>query len=119
MNPLRWRGIVETSEFFALSEVNLGGEFDPTRAEIFRKPEAGPALEAARQTEEFQEFLRFSQIPYWRSFPAPEPPNARRVEVVDLRFGSPHAPGFMVSALVDANGRVIETSFQFGRSRPR
>jgi hypothetical protein len=116
---MRWNGVVETSDFFALSDVNLAGEFDPTRAEIFEKPEPGPAIEAARSTEVFQEFMRFSQLPFWRSYPAPEPPNARRVELIDLRFGTPHAPGFMVSALVDSKGRVLDTSFTFGRVRPR
>jgi len=118
-NPLRWHGIVETSDFVALGDVNLAGEFDPTRTEIFEKAEPSPAIEAARRTKDFQEFMRFSQIPFWRSYPAPEPQNARRVELIDLRFGTPHDPGFMVSALVDANARVLETSFQFGRVRPR
>jgi hypothetical protein len=37
---------------------------------------------------------------------------------MDLRFGSPAAPAFVATAVVDANGRVIESSFEFGRVRP-
>ena len=60
VNPLLWRGVVETGDFFAIEDVDLGGEFDPTRASIFHKPEPDPVLDAARATPVFQEFLRFS-----------------------------------------------------------
>jgi hypothetical protein len=36
-----------------------------------------------------------------------------------MRFGSPQDPGFMASALVDSENRVVKTNFQFGRVRPR
>jgi hypothetical protein len=39
--------------------------------------------------------------------------------VFDMRFGSPQQPGFMASALVDSENRVVKASFQFGRVRPR
>ena len=35
------------------------------------------------------------------------------VEVFDMRFGTPVAPGFMARAVVDANLRVVDTSFQY------
>src|SRR5204863_10218759 len=31
MNPLRWGGLVETEDFWAWANVDLLGEFDPTR----------------------------------------------------------------------------------------
>jgi hypothetical protein len=95
--------------------VNLAGEFDPSRATYFYKPEAGPALDAARRSPAVQEFLRFSQFPLWRVTPVAEPENGNMVEVFDLRFGDPQSPGFMASALVDSGNRVVRTSFQFGR----
>ncbi len=118
-NPLRWRGLVETADFYAVADVNLAGEFDPSSAAVFPKPEPDPALEAARSSATIREFLRFSQFPLWRVTPAAEPENSRLVEVFDMRFGSPQAPGLMASALIDSANRVVRTSFQFGRIGPR
>ena len=118
-NPLRWRGLVETGDFYAVEDVNLAGEFDPSSAAVFPKPEPDPALESARRSATIREFLRFSQFPLWRITPAAEPENSHLVEVFDMRFGSPEAPGFMASALVDSANRVVKTSFQFGRIRSR
>jgi hypothetical protein len=118
-NPWRWRGLVETSDFYQVEDLNLTGEFDPTRGLVFHKPESNPALEAARRTVAIQEFLRFSQFPLWRIMPVSEPENGQRVEVLDLRFGTPLAPGFLAGAVLDSNLHVLETSFTFGAVRPR
>jgi inner membrane protein len=118
-NPLRWRGLVETSDFYQVEDVNLAGEFDPARGTLFHKPEPNPALEAARHTAAIQEFLRFARFPLWRVTPVSEPENGQRVEVLDMRFGTPLAPGFRASALLDSNLRAVETSFTFGAARPR
>jgi len=118
-NPLRWRGLVETSDFYQVEDVNLAGEFDPARGTVFHKPEPNPALEAARHTAAIQEFLRFARFPLWRVTPVSEPENGQRVEVLDMRFGTPLAPGFLASALLDSNLRAVETSFTFGAARPR
>lgn len=119
VSPWRWRGVVETRDFYAVEDFSLAAEFDPTRASIFHKPDPNPAIEAANRTAVFQEFLRFSLFPLWRVLPVPELPDARQVEVVDLRFGSPQAPAFVATALVDGRGQVLRTSFTFGRLRPR
>jgi inner membrane protein len=119
VNPLRWRGLVETADFYAVSDVNLTGDFDPTRAAIFHKPDPDPALDAARRTPAFEQFLRFSQFPLWRISPLAEPEGARLVEVVDMRFGTPLSPAFEVKAVENSRREVIETSFQFGPIRPR
>jgi inner membrane protein len=122
-NPLDWRGLVETRETYAIAGLNLAQPFDPTRAQIFHKPEADPAsdaaIAAASRSATFQQFLRFSQFPFWRASPAEEPENSKLVEVMDMRFGSPMAPGFMASAVVDSRLRVLRTAFQFGVIRPR
>ncbi len=119
INPLRWRGLVETSDFYAVEDVNLAADFDPGRSLILHKPESDPVLDIARHTYAFQEFLRFSQFPLWRVSPAAEPENAKLVQVYDLRFGTPMAPGFLVSAVVDSRQQVLETRFSFGRLRSR
>ena len=119
VNPFRWRGLVETGDFYAVADVNLNAEFDPSRAAVFAKPEPHPAIGAARRTDSFREFLRFSQFPLWRVSPAAAPDEATVVEAFDMRFGSPRDPGFMASALVDSANRVLKSSFQFGRLRVR
>jgi inner membrane protein len=116
-NPLRWRGIVETHDFYALPEVNLAETFDPTRARIVHKAEADAAdeaINAAQRTETFQILLRFSQFPLWSVSPAEEPENAKLVSAMDMRF-----MGWGASALVDARWRVLRTWFQLGGLRPR
>ena len=118
-SPWRWRGIVETRDFYALEDFSLGGEFDPADAAIFHKPDPTPAMDAARQTTVFRDFLRFSLYPLWTVSPAPEMEGAQQVEVEDLRFGSPQAPAFVATAVVDSRGKVVEASFSYGRLRPR
>lgn len=118
-NPLRWRGVVETPAFYSVADLDVAGDFDPTRALIFYKPDADPALDAAARTPVFQEFLRFNQYPLWRVSPAPTLEGGKVVELFDLRFGTPEAPGFQTTALVDARLRVIDATFRFGTLRPR
>jgi inner membrane protein len=118
-SPWRWRGVVETRDFYAVEDFSLMGEFDPTRALIFRKPDPNPAIEAARRTAVFREFLSFSQFPLWRVLPVSDREDAQEVEVVDLRFGSPQAPAFIATAVVDSRGRVLDAEFAYGRLRPR
>lgn len=112
-NPLRWKGIVETAGFYALAPVNLLQDFDPARARILDKPDPGPALDRARATPAFQEFLRFSQFPGWRVSPDEKLADGTLVEAIDLRFGSPESPAFFARARLDSNGKVMESSFHF------
>ena len=114
-----WRGIAETSELVTIVSVNLLGEFDPAAGRRFYKPEPSPAMEAARHTPVFEEFLRFSQYPFWQVMPSEQAEGAMRVEAMDLRFGDPQSPAFVATAIVDANQRVIRAWFEFGRARPR
>jgi inner membrane protein len=118
-NPWHWRAIVETADFYASGDVDLGAAYDPTHASIFHKPDPDPAIDVARGDPTFQEFLHFSQYPLWRVSPAPEPENAKVVEVIDMRFGTPLAPGFMTSATVSSQLKVLGSFFRFGRLRPR
>jgi len=118
-NPWVWRGLVETGEFYAVETVDLRGRFDPGRGQMFFKPQADPALDAARQSAAFQTFLQFSQFPLWRVTRAAEPEGGRNVEVFDMRFGTPAEPGFHAGALVDARGNVAAAEFQFGVPRAR
>jgi inner membrane protein len=118
-NPLQWRGLVETADAYVVQDVNLATDAGASRGVFFHKPAADPAMEAARATEAFQEFLRFSQFPLWRVTPNPAAENGKIVEAFDMRFGTPVAPGFVARAVVDANLRVVESSFAYGALRPR
>ena len=118
-NPLLWRGVVETAGGASFHRIHLLQDFDPTAGPVFRKPDPDPALEAMLHAPVVSDFLRFSQFPFWRVTPLASPEGARKVEVIDLRFGTPLEPGFMAWAVVDARGQVIEPKFQFGVARPR
>jgi inner membrane protein len=113
-NPLRWRGIVETQDFYALVDVNLAGTFDPSRARIIHKAEMDPAIETAKRTVTFQVFLRFSEFPQWSISPNEERENAKLVSATDMRF-----MGFSANALQDTSGRVLRTWLEIGGVRPR
>jgi hypothetical protein len=111
--------LVETPAFYAMTDVDVAGDFDPTRALILYKPDADPALAAAARAPAFREFLRFDQYPLWRVTAAPALDGGKLVELFDLRFGNPSAPGFQATAVVDANQRVVDAKFSFGALRSR
>ncbi len=116
-NPLSWRGIVEAAPFYATCRLDLRKEFDPPAARLLHKagltPEQSQAQGAARSSPAFRIFLDFSQYPLWRILPADQPEGAMRVEVMDLRFGEPPTPRFIATALVNAEGKVLRSGFQF------
>jgi inner membrane protein len=118
ISPLRWRGIVETTDSVLDVPVDVTGEFDPKSGRVSYPAPESPALDAARATVPFQAFLRFNQLPFWRVTPEDD---LMRVDLIDLRFGTPWQPGFAVaSALVTPDGRVREANFGgslFGRRR--
>ncbi len=100
-SPMRWLGWVEGETFSRRFDMDLSTSFDPTAGKTFYKPKPSPALEAARQTEEFQRFLRFSLYPLWSVTPADQPDGASLVRITDQRFG------FGVSAIVDRDNHVL------------
>jgi inner membrane protein len=118
-NPLKWRGLIETANAVTVQDIDLAGASGATHTQIFHKPEAEPAIDAAGRSGAFRQFLEFAQWPLWRVTPYPARENARLVEVFDMRFGTPVEPGFMVAAVVDSRNRVIESRFQFGGVRIR
>ena len=118
VNPFKWRGIVETPGAYVIQDVNMAAAGSP-HGTVFHKPEPDPAMDAARGSAALQGFLRFSQYPLWRVTPYPALEGGNLVEVFDLRFGTPLAPGFVARAVLDSRLQVVESSFQFGGVRPR
>jgi inner membrane protein len=103
-NPLRWRGVVETAGAVLTVPIVLTEDFDPSLGEIDYPAPESPALDAARATARFQAFMRFNQLPFWKVTPLED---GTRVDLIDLRFGTPRRPGFAgVSAVVLNDGRV-------------
>jgi inner membrane protein len=119
VNPFKWRGIVETPGSYVIQDLNMVVDPGSAHGTVFHKPDPEPAIDVARRTAKFQEFLRFSQYPLWRVTPYPAVENGKLVEVFDLRFGTPLAPGFVARAVLDSRVQVVESSFQFGAARPR
>ncbi len=119
INPLAWRGLVETGEFYAVQDFTVLEDFDPSRAAIFYKAEPSPVISAANRTDVFRIFLDFSQFPLERTLPVPEPEGATRVDVVDMRFGTPAKPGFAAFGIIGQHLEVIQAGFGFGELRPR
>jgi inner membrane protein len=118
VNPLAWRGLVESREFYSVVDFNLWEEFDPSRAAIFYKAETGAVIQAANNSPAFRDFFKFAQFPLERTMPLADPEGATRVEATDMRFGTPGEPGFLAAADVDNRLRVIRSGFTFGAARP-
>lgn len=107
LNPLSWRGVVETDEFFVVQQVQLWNELDPTRGEVYHKSAWSPAMENAKRTQLFEDMTGFSSALLWHASPDPEIERATRVEARDLRFG------FRALAVVREGGQVERTWFEF------
>ena len=118
-NPFAWKGVVEMPDSYVIFQMNLREEFDPASGRVFYKAQWGPALEAARRTNDFDALAGFSSWPLWQAAPVPDPEGGQRVDLFDLRFGSPAAPGLSATAIIDAAGRVRQTAVGFGRIQPR
>ena len=109
VNPLSWRGVVEGADFAVIVAVNLLAEYDPLAGRLYRAPERIAAMDAALRTRPFQVFSKFAQMPFWTVTPAD---GGLRLDLLDLRFGTPGAPGFAnVTAQVDAQGKVVRSGF--------
>ena len=110
VNPWLWRALVETRDGFALADLNLLRDFDPSRATLYHKPELAPAVEAAARTVEFREFLGRARFPLWRVVPADEPENASVVTVTDLAAGPPSPSAARAEALVSQGQQVLQVT---------
>jgi inner membrane protein len=118
-NPLIWEGIAELSNAYVQAPIDVRASFRPESVVTFYKAERSPAIDAAMQSEPFRRFLEFVQYPIWVSEPATEPEHATRVSLVDLRFGTPAAPGFEAVATVSDRNQVVDSNLNFGLPRQR
>ena len=116
LNPLHWTGIVETERSYITLPVNAFENIDPAAARALYKITPDSATEAARRTEPFRFLQYFARFPVWSEGLLTSPSGAalRRVDLTDLRFGSPGGGSFHAIAFVDERGRVLSSTFTFG-----
>jgi inner membrane protein len=108
--PFRWRGVAEGDGYVVDVPVDLNAEFDPSAGRV---DYPSPPNEAALRTRPFEVFGKFNQLPFWKTEKLAD--GTTRVQLIDLRFGTPEQPGFAATAIVDATGVVIESRFGFGQ----
>ena len=109
-NPFAWRGVIEGDGFVIIAPVEiLDGGYDPRFARLYRTPPPVAGMEAAMRTRPFQVFGQFAALPFWKVTSVQD---GLRLDLTDLRFGSPDNPGFAgVSAIVDRTGNVRRAGF--------
>jgi inner membrane protein len=113
--PFRWTGIVETVNDFRLMGMDAFGQFDLEDARLWYKPALTPSLENAKATEAFRFFLYFARFPVWSEQVVPlKEGQGKRVELTDLRFGTPGAGAFHCIALQDEKSQVLQSVFTYG-----
>ena len=90
LNPFRWYGLVETTDFFARMEVDSWqGEVDPGgRMEVRYKPEETPVTLAAKRSHLGRVYLDWAQYPVLEIEPIPSGAGSL-VLFQDLRFAYP------------------------------
>lgn len=103
VNPFAWDTVVETPLAFYRQRVLLTREFDPEAGQVYFKPPLTPALVKARAAEPFRFMQYFAEFPLWRLTPVPQ---GMRVDLIDLRFGTPRDAIFRSSAIVTPQGQV-------------
>jgi inner membrane protein len=108
MSPWRWRAIVETENTYEELDVRIGRYFDPERSRAHYKPEASPALDAARSTETMRLFFRWARFPVASIQQLPEG-RGTRIEMRDLRFeerGTGRRPARSILAVVELDPQL-------------
>ena len=106
-NPLVWRGVVEGPGFVIILPVDVVN--GPGAERLYRTAAPIPAMDAALHTPPFEAFGRWSQLPFWKVTPVE---TGLRLDLVDLRFGTPDRPGFAsVAAIVDRSGKILRAGF--------
>lgn len=98
-NFLEWRGLVETDKFLRVVPVRILHEFDPDEGPVFYPPESSPALEMARNSEQFAKLRRLFDWPRWEVVPFGD---TVKVSLVDLRTQ------LGLNWTLDPQGRILE-----------
>jgi inner membrane protein len=119
-NPFHWLGVAETEASIEEIEVPLGTgkEFNPDRSRTYFKPEASPALDAARSAPGAARFLALARFP---SASVESTDKGWRVQIRDIGF-SPlrDARGYWFASVeLDGQARVIREELDYAAERAR
>ncbi len=113
-NPLRWTSVVETQNSYQLGAVNPIGSFNFAKPATFYKPAVTTTLEAARSADPFRYFLYFARFPVWSLGPVTgEHSRGTRLDLTDLRFGTPGAGSFHCIGYESAGNQLVAKSFTY------
>jgi inner membrane protein len=113
-SPFKWYGVVVTeTALFRVDVPILGSNFDPTRGQVFFKPEESAALEAARATPTASLFLSFARFPYAHITTSD---TGFHIEITDLRFDVHSSGGRAISASInlDPQAKVVNEELEMG-----
>jgi inner membrane protein len=94
INPFRWHGVVETSDFFETVPVNsLGPEIEDAQARLFYKPEETDVTLAAKSSHFGRVYLDWAVFPYWQAQKLEGATRGYFVDFIDLRYTYPETRG--------------------------
>src|ERR1700674_364494 len=119
-SPLRWNGIVETES--ALHEITVsvapGASFNTEVSVTIHKPEASPALDAARNAPIALAFLRFARFP---KATIEKTEAGYRVQLQDLRFAAAGSSRREIAAFfeLDSAGKIVRQELVWARDLRR
>jgi inner membrane protein len=118
-SPFQWTGIAESPGAYRALELDVFGQPDFENAHTWYKLAMTATLENAKATEPFRYFLYFARFPVWSVNPVirGNGMQGHRVELTDLRFGSPGAGSFHCIAFENSQGQVLESLFTFRSGR--
>ncbi len=120
-NPFVWHGVVETSDFFEMMQVDsLNSEVDPGGGSQTRyKPEETAATLAAKKSNLGRVYLDWAAYPITEQEPQPE--GGYVVRFYDLRYLYPERSSRPLSAVVqlDPQLKVAAVSFAVRSQAPR
>lgn len=114
-SPLQWTGIVETERTYWRMPARSFQPLDERQATIFYKPALVPGIENAARTPPFRYFLYFARFPVWSEEPILlENARGKRIDLTDLRFGTPGVGSFHCIAIENSNNEVLKSWFTYG-----
>ena len=114
VNPLSWTGVVESPRATYRYPPKPGGDLASGGPMTFYKIPQTPEVLAARKQEPFRFFVYFARFPVWTEEPVElRAGRGNRIELTDLRFGSPGAGTFHAYALANDHGQLLRAWFNF------
>jgi hypothetical protein len=98
--------------------VDVLRQLDTESRTVFYKPAITDSLQSAQATEPFRYFLYFARFPVWSEEPVIlKQGTGKRLELTDLRFGTPRGVSFHCIALENGSGQVLGSWFTYGSGR--